>query len=329
MTESSDDEFTWVLKNSKNSLYHVKGDDGEVDCQSATGDYHSLIRLEIAESWDTLSPCDVCRPGFDERNGMNDRCEDCGGSLPADHSDTDLRCVDCHAAVSGDFYEANSIDRAGTTSACPDCDSSKLVHRVSDEYDFDWLCRDCRNEFDSPNERERGSTGGLNPKSLAGQVAAMDSDEIFDDEIDYMFDDEAVYIINRHYTEVYHENENCFELHGVSEITELCADRAKESAHLAPCSACRSSGDTITLCPDCDSPAIRRQTHRWASADASVDDAAELHALSHADFDAWRCCVCGSEFDDPNERVRKSESGRRGLAGRLASADSEEVFDDD
>jgi ssDNA-binding Zn-finger/Zn-ribbon topoisomerase 1 len=183
MSEPSDDEFTWVLKNSKNSLYHVRGDDGEVDCQSATGDYHSPIRLEIAESWDTLSPCDVCRPGFDERNGMNDRCEDCGGSLPADHSDTDLRCVDCHAMVSDPSYEANSdtIDRSGTTSVCPDCDSSKLVSRVSNDYDTDWLCRDCRNEFNSPDERERDS-GGLNPKCMAGRVAAMDPSEVFDDE---------------------------------------------------------------------------------------------------------------------------------------------------
>lgn len=140
---------------------------------------------------------------------------------------------------------------------------------------------------------------------------------------------EAVYMINFYQTEVYHQSRDCFELQGVSDLKELPTDAAEESTHLTPCTACGSSGDSIPVCPECDSSNILKQTHRWASNNSPQFKWEDRYGLAHMDFDAWRCRDCDAEFDDPRERDRKIDSGRRGLAGRLAAADPDEVFDDE
>lgn len=78
----------------------------------------------------------------------------------------------------------------------------------------------------------------------------------------------------------------------------------------------QTDDDTITACPECDSPGIEpRQPAKFPS--TATSDA------------AWRCKHCTALFDEPVERPRRATSGLQGLAADLAAADPEEVSGDD
>ena len=78
-----------------------------------------------------------------------------------------------------------------------------------------------------------------------------------------------------------------------------------------------TDGGQILACPECSSAKniFRRAPGRHNS---TIDP----------NEDVWRCSDCGADFDEPTRRERQQTSGRRGLAGRLADADSETVSAD-
>jgi predicted RNA-binding Zn-ribbon protein involved in translation (DUF1610 family) len=83
--------------------------------------------------------------------------------------------------------------------------------------------------------------------------------------------------------------------------------------------------ETVSVCPECDEPDIRRQSKRAASADSPQR---KWEELAHKDFNRHKCCDCGAEFDEPAERERRKHGGRRGLAGELLEDyDADDVGD--
>jgi hypothetical protein len=83
--------------------------------------------------------------------------------------------------------------------------------------------------------------------------------------------------------------------------------------------------ETVSACPECDSPAIRRQTHRWVSPDTPQSEWRDRYGLAHEDFDTHRCRDCDAEFDSPNEREPQNNRGYSGLVADLLEADADEV----
>ena len=74
--------------------------------------------------------------------------------------------------------------------------------------------------------------------------------------------------------------------------------------------------DTVAACPECDAGGVTRHA------------GGGRNRRSEPPQGTYRCTDCGSHFEEFVERPRKSASVRRGLAGRLAAADPDEVSDD-
>ncbi|WP_251342405.1 hypothetical protein [Haloplanus halophilus] len=70
--------------------------------------------------------------------------------------------------------------------------------------------------------------------------------------------------------------------------------------------------DLITVCPACDSPAIKPRTP--AKFDSPDHQASE-----------WYCNDCQHQFDEPVRRERRGGGGRNGLAGKLVDADPDDL----
>ena len=71
--------------------------------------------------------------------------------------------------------------------------------------------------------------------------------------------------------------------------------------------------ETVAACPECDAARVTRNA------------GSGRNARSDPPRGTYRCTDCGSYFDEFVERARKQASVRRGLAGRLAAADADEV----
>jgi transcriptional regulator with XRE-family HTH domain len=77
-----------------------------------------------------------------------------------------------------------------------------------------------------------------------------------------------------------------------------------------------TDGGTITVCPECDTPQIRRRTpDHPASASSSTK--------------RWYCLNCQRSFDEPDERAPQATTGARsGLARKLDEADPGDLVTD-
>ena len=73
------------------------------------------------------------------------------------------------------------------------------------------------------------------------------------------------------------------------------------------------TGETIDVCPNCDSAAVR------VHANGKFKDPTDTGPK-------YGCITCGSRFEEPNRRGRKHNGhGLSGLARRLHDADVDEV----
>jgi predicted RNA-binding Zn-ribbon protein involved in translation (DUF1610 family) len=78
--------------------------------------------------------------------------------------------------------EESSTDEE-TTTACPHCGSTNFHARngrCSDAQTRHY-CNDCKTGFDEPVERERQSSPGLRPNTLAAQLEQADPEEVASD----------------------------------------------------------------------------------------------------------------------------------------------------
>ena len=71
--------------------------------------------------------------------------------------------------------------------------------------------------------------------------------------------------------------------------------------------------ETVAACPECDAANVTRTA------------GGGRNGRSEPPQGTYRCSNCGSYFEEFVERARKGASVRRGLAGRLAAADPDEV----
>ena len=71
--------------------------------------------------------------------------------------------------------------------------------------------------------------------------------------------------------------------------------------------------ETVAACPECDAARVTRNA------------GGRRNGQSDPPRGTYRCTDCGSYFDEFVDRARKQPSVRRGLAGRLAAADADEV----
>lgn len=76
-----------------------------------------------------------------------------------------------------------------------------------------------------------------------------------------------------------------------------------------------TDGGQITACPECDSPSIKPRNPGKPSSPPS-------HTTN------WYCNNCGAQFDEAVERAREHRPGRRGLAGKLARAEPDDLVTD-
>ncbi|UXF50895.1 MAG: hypothetical protein HQRvContig02_45 [Haloquadratum phage sp.] len=75
------------------------------------------------------------------------------------------------------------------------------------------------------------------------------------------------------------------------------------------------SDDLVACCPDCGAANVTRHAVGGPSGDHSDEPRGR-----------YRCSGCGAYFDEYDERERRqSHTTRRGLAGKLAAADPDEV----